>query len=164
MSTGDYIAVGAILIAFLSAYYARQARDAARKANVIAVRENRRPLRLAVFLSALQFCRYCAEYVTLQHLGSATGTRDLVARIDAFKWEVEQHGHLDMADVERRITELINAAWCLQRLLDRISGGQNVPLDKAYATAEAQREAVSDWFAAQANELRSLFRPYLADA
>ena len=49
MNTSDYIAVVAILVAFLSAYYTRQARDAARNANKIAISEGRRPLRLAVY-------------------------------------------------------------------------------------------------------------------
>ena len=164
MNTSDYITVGAALMAFLSAYYARHAGDAARKANEIATRESRRPLRLAVYQAAALFARYCGQYFTLQCIGEVNGTGNLVARIDTFKWEVEQHGHLNMPDVERRIEELINAAWRLQRLLDRLADGQNESIEPVYATAEENREAVSVWFGEQDGELKELFGPYLADA
>ena len=164
MNTSDYIAVGAVLMAFLSAYYTRHARDAARKANEIAIRESRRPLRLAVYQAAALFSRYCGQYFTLQCIGQVKGTRDLVARIDTFKWEVEQHGHLNMPEVERRIEELIKAAWRLQRLLDRLAGGQNESIEPVYSTAEENREAVSDWFGEQDHDLKELFRSYLAEA
>ena len=164
MNISDYIATIAALVAFLSAYYTRHARDAARKANQIATRESRRPLRLAVYQAAALFSRYCGQYLTLQCIGQAKGTRELVARIDTFKWEVEQHGPLNMPEVERRIEELIKAAWRLQRLLDRLAGGQNESNEPVYATAEENREAVSDWFAEQDRELKELFGPYLAEA
>ncbi len=164
MNTSDYIAIAAVVVTFLAAYYSRQARDAARKANEIATRESRRPLRLAAYQASALFSRYCAQYFTLQSLGQVKGTRDLVARIDTFKWEVEQHGPLNMPDVELRIAELIRAAWSLQRLLDRLAAGQNESLDPVYSTAEENREAVSDWFAAQDRELKELFSPYLAEA
>jgi len=45
----DFIALAALLVAALSAIYARGARDAAKRANEISTRESRRPLRLQVF-------------------------------------------------------------------------------------------------------------------
>ena len=164
MSRSDLLAIAALLIAGLAAFYARGARDAVAKANKITVHESRRPLRLAVFQAMFQFSHYCSTYWTLYHLGAVNKARDLVARIETFKWEIEQHGHLDMPDVEAKVKELISNAWNMQRLIDRIAGGQNEPLDRTYATAEENVEGLVERFASENLELKTLFRPYLARA
>ena len=164
MSSSDLLAIAALLISGLAAFYARGARDVAAKANKISAQESRRPLRLAVFQAMFQFSHYCSTYWTLYHIGAVDKARDLVARIDTFKWEIEQHGHLDMPDVEARAKELISKAWNMQRLIDRIAGEQNDPVDRTYATAEENIGGIVDWFATENRELKALFRPYLAEA
>lgn len=163
MNTSDFIALGAVLIAFLAAYYARHSRDAARRANKIAVHESRRPLRLAVFQSMTLFAQYCSKYVTMVHMESVKGTRDLVARLHTFKWEIEQQGELGMPEVSSKAQEFINGAWQMQRLLDRIAGGHPAAMDAAFASAEEQIDALVEWFGAQDRELKDVFRPYQAE-
>src|SRR3972149_722439 len=140
MQTSDLIALAAVLAALLSALYARHARDTARRANDIAIHQNLRPV------------------------GAANGTRYLVAQIDSFKWEIDHHGPLAMPDVESKASDLEKRAWRLQRLLDRIAGGQNNPHDPGYATAEDNVHGLVDWFANEHRDLRKLFQPYLGVA
>jgi len=142
IKVSDVIAAIALLISVLSAIYARGQRVAAERANLIAVRESRRPLRLQVFQSMHHFSRYCSTYWTLYHMGQVNRSRDLTKRIDTFKWEIEQHGHLDMPDVEGKAKDFVNGAWKLQRLVDRIAGGKNNPHDGEYATAEENVEGL----------------------
>lgn len=163
MLSSDLIAIAALLIAGLAAFYARGARDAAARANKIAVHESRRPLRLAVFQAMFQFSQYCSTYWTLYHMGAVNKARDLVARIETFKWEIEQHGHLDMPDVDAKVKELISNAWSMQRLIDRMAGGQNEPVDRAYGTAEENVQGLVQWFADENRELKTLFHPYLTE-
>ena len=59
---------------------------------------------------------------------------------------------------------LVNGAWKLQRLVDRIAWGQNNPHDREYATAEENVEGLVDWFDKENRELKALFQPYLAAA
>lgn len=160
----DIIAAFAFFISVLSVFYARGQRRAAERANFIAIRESRRPLRLQVFQSMHHFTKYCSKYWTLYHMNEVNRTRELTERIDNFKWEIEQHGHLDMPDVEEKVNAFINGAWKLQRLVDRIANGQNNPHDREYATAEENVKGLTDWFAEQNCELKSLFQPYLAVA
>src|ERR1039457_5485437 len=104
MQNSDLIAIGSALIALLSVVYARhtgnaaqKANEIARKANDIAVHNSLRPARLEVYRSMMDFAQYCSTYWThwtLEHLGPVKGTRDLVERIDSFKWEIEQQGPL----------------------------------------------------------------------
>lgn len=162
MSNSDLIAYAAVLAACLAALYARHASDAARKANEISEYWQRRPLRLAVFQSMTQFALYCSTYVTLCHMKAVHGTRDLVSHIDMFKWEIEQHGPLAMPEVEAKVEEFVKCAWQMQKLLARIAGGQENPLDQAYSTAQENLDAVVDWFAEQNCELRKLFDELLA--
>ena len=164
MPDSDLIAYAAVLAACLAALYARHARDAARKANEISEYWQRRPLRLAVFQSMTQFALYCSTYVTLHHMKAVHGTRDLVSHIDTLKWEIEQHGPLAIPEVEAKVEEFVKGAWQMQRLLDRIAGGQNNPLDQAYPTAQENLDAVVNWFAEQNRELRTLFNEHLAGA
>lgn len=133
MPTSDLIAIAAVLIALFSAEYARRsgnaaqkANEIARKANEIAVRNSLRPARLEVYRSMMDFAQYCSTYWThwtLEHLGPVIGTRDLVERIDSFKWEIEQQGPLHMPDVETKASEFQRKAWQIQRLLDRLAVG-----------------------------------------
>ena len=97
-------------------------------------------------------------------MGEVRRSRELVARIDTFKWEIEQHGHLDMPDVEEKAHKFVQNAWKMQRLVDRIDGGQNNPHDRQYATAEENVEALVDWFGEENRELKNLFAPYLSAA
>jgi len=57
-----------------------------------------------------QFAQYCSMYVSLHHIKAVNGTRDLVARIDTFKWEIEQQGPLGMPEVEAKVREFVNGA------------------------------------------------------
>lgn len=164
MMDSDLLAIAAALVAFLSALYARHTRDAARKANEIAIHNILMPLRLEVYRSMQDFAHYCATYRTLWHLGAVKGTRDLVGRIDSFKWEVEQRGPLAMPSVENKIAEFQRKAWQIQRLLDRLSAGQNNPEDQAYKTGEENMDALVEWFANERKALRATFQPYLGEA
>lgn len=89
------------------------------------------------------------------------GTRDLVEQIENFKWEIDQHGSLAMPNVEDKATQLEKKAWQMQRLLDRIAGGQNNSHDRVYNTAEENLDGLVDWFATEHRQLKTLFQPYL---
>jgi hypothetical protein len=160
----DAIAGGAFLVAILSAIYARGARLAAERANQIATRESLRPLRLQVYRAMHQFAHYCSTYLTLYHLQQVKGTRDLTDRIDSFKWEIEQHGLLGMPEVDERARQFVNGAWKMQRLIDRMAGGQNNPHDPPYATAQDNLHGLIDWFAEERRGLKELFAPYMSAA
>lgn len=164
VSITDLIAIAALLVAILSAIYTRGARDAANRANEISTRESRRPLRLQVFQAMHQFSHYCSTYWTLYHMGEVKRSRELTSRIGTFEWEIEQHGHLDMPDVEAKAKQFVLTAWKMQRLIDRIAGGQTEPHDRQYASAEENIEALVDWFAEENRELKTLFQRYLSAA
>lgn len=97
----------------------------------------------------------------MQHLKMVQGTNDLTNKIDTFIWEVEQHGPLDMPEVENLVENARKKAWQLQRLLDRLTGPNARPLDKKFETAEDNLDAVIDWFASNEKELKDMFEPYL---
>jgi hypothetical protein len=164
IKVSDVIAAVALLISVLSAIYARGQRTAAERANRIAVSESRRPLRLQVFQSMHHFSKYCSTYWTLYHMGEVNRGRELTERIETFKWEIDQHLHLEMPEVEEKATSFVNGAWKLQRLVDRIAGGEHNPYDREYATAEENVEGLVDWFAKENRELKTLFQPYLVAA
>jgi hypothetical protein len=164
LSLTDAIAGCAFLIAILSAVYARGARIAAERANEISTRESLRPLRLQVYRAMHQFAHYCSTYWTMYHLEQVKGTRDLTERIDSFKWEIEQQGHLGMPEVDERANQFIKSAWKMQRLIDRMAGGQNNPHDPPYETAEDNLHGLIEWFANERGELKVLFGPYLSAA
>jgi len=161
MPNSDLIAIAAVLAALLSALYARHARDVARRANDISIQQTLRSLRLAVYQSMKQFSHFCTTYRTLQHVGAVNGTHDLIEQIESFKWEIDQHGPLAMPDVEDRASQFDKKAWQMQRLLDRISGGQNNPHDPIYNSAEDNLNGLVDWFATEHRQLKTLFQPYL---
>lgn len=160
----DVIAIIAMLISILSAIYARGQRSAADLANRIAVCESRRPLRLQVFHSMHDFSKYCSSYWWRYRQNEVNRSQELMERIDTFKWEIEQHGQLDMPDIDEKAKAFVNGAWKLQRLIDRIAGGQNNPHDREYATAEENVEALIEWFAKENSELKACFQPYLRAA
>jgi hypothetical protein len=162
MTTSDWIAAFAALIAAAAAIYAKGAKDEAHKANQISIYNALRGGRLAVRTAMDEFSRFCCSYVTLQHVGTVNGTRDLVAQIESFQAEVAGYGPLGMPDVERLCDEMVKAGWRMQRVLDRISGGQQTPHDRGYATADDNRDGIADWFGEQRKRLPDLFRPYLA--
>lgn len=89
------------------------------------------------------------------------GTNDLTNKIDTFIWEVEQHGPLDMPEIEDLIEASRKKAWQLQRLLDRLSGPNAQPLDSKFETAEDNLYAVIDWFGEKEKDLKDSFEPYL---
>lgn len=163
-SNSDLIATAALLIAGVGALYARGARNAAARANEISLHESRRPLRLLVFQAMHQFSHYCATYWTLYCMGEVKRSRELTARIDTFKWEIEQHGHLDMPEVDAKVQQLISSAWKMQRLIDRIAGKQTESMDRAYASAEENVQGLVERFAKENSELKALFQPYLTAA
>lgn len=161
MQISDLIAVAALLAALLSAWYARDSRDANRRANDISVHQTLRPLRLAAYQIMRQFSDYCVTYRTLQHVDAVRGTHNLVEQIENFKWEIAQLGYLGMPVVEEKSTQFVNKAWQMQRVLDRIAGGQNIDLDSARSSDEQNLDHLVDWFDAEHRQLSMLFLPYL---
>lgn len=161
MQRSDLIALAALLVAAPAAWYARQARDAARTANDISVHQHLRPLRLAVYQTMNEFAHFCSTYRALQYVKAVNGTRDLVEHIESFKWEIDKYGPLAMPDIEKKVEEFQSKAWQLQRVLDRIAGGQNNPLDQAYDSAKENLDGLVDWFSNEYRGLRTSFQPYL---
>jgi hypothetical protein len=161
LGTSDLIALAAIGVALLSALYARRAAGHAQRANEIAVQIALRPSRLALFTSIVEFLHFCSTYRTLQSIGQVKGSADLVTRLDRFKWEIAQHGPIEMPKVEDLIQETNNKAWQLQRLSDRLGGPDPKPLDSAFPTAEENLDGLMDWFALQEKGVPTLFEPYL---
>lgn len=162
MSVAVGIAILALLVSVLSALYARRTVQVARRANAISLHWQQRPLRLEVFRSTWSFADYCSGYYTLWHLKAVSGTRDLVSRIDAFKWETLQHGPLAMPEVEELAKQMVSSAWNMQRLIDRIAGGHHETMDSAHESADAHLSSLIEWFALQRDGLRSKFGAYLA--
>lgn len=147
----------ACVIALLSAFYARKSRD-------ISVHQNLRPLRLAVYKSMTEYAHYCSTYRTLQHVKAVEGTRDLVERIETLKWEIEQYGPLNMPDVEKKALEFQNKGWQLQKVLDRLAGHDNRPLDMQFVTLEDNMHSITNWFAQEQKDLKVMFAKYLTIA
>jgi hypothetical protein len=159
--SGELISLLSVCVAALSAVYARWAARLARRANEIAVETELKPRRLVVYASLRNFLHFCSIYGTMQSVKSIDGTRDLVAEIEAFGWEIEQHGPLDMPEVDTLVKIAIKNAWQLQRVLDRIAGPNPTPIDSVYASAEDNLDGLVEWFASRKGELRNLFDPYL---
>lgn len=151
----------ACVIALLSALYARKSREIAQEANVISVHQNLRPLRLAVYNSMKVYAHYCSTYRTLQCVKAVEGTRDLVERIETLKWEIDNYGPLNMPDIEQKAIEFQNKGWQLQRVLDRLAGNDNRPLDRQYETLEDNMHGITDWFAQEHKDLKVMFVKYL---
>lgn len=164
METSDLLALAALLVAILSAVYSKHAIAASKRSNEISTHHQLRPLRLAAYNSMRAFARFCETYSTMLHGGAVDGTRDLVNQIESFKWEIDQHGPLEMPEVEEKASEFQSKAWQLQRVLDRIAGRQNQPLDREYETAEDNRDGLVEWFHNEGRNLSELFTPYLSGA
>jgi hypothetical protein len=97
----------------------------------------------------------------MQSLKMVQGTRDLVSKIYTFKWEVEQHGPLDIPEVENLIENAQKRALQLQRLIDRLSGADAKPIEKGFETAEDNVDTIIECFDAQEKALKDMFEPYL---
>lgn len=162
MTTSDALALAALLASLLSALYARHANKMAKKGNADALHWQQRPLRVEVFRSMWNFADYCSTYFTLFHLKAVNGTRDLTSRIDSFKWEMIQHGPLEMPEVEKLQSEMISAAWNMQRLIDRIGGGYHETMSKDFATADDHLHHLIDWFTGSRDGLKETFNSYLS--
>lgn len=161
MERSELIALLSVCFAALAALYARWAVTQARRANAIAVQAELKPRCLSVLASVKNFLHFCSTYTTMLSLKMVQGTRDLTAKIDTFKWEVEQHGPLDMPEVENLIENARKNAWQLQRLIDRLKGPDAKPVESGYESAEDNLDAIIEWFAAQEKGLKDIFEPYL---
>lgn len=161
MERSDLIALLSVCFAALAALYARWAATQARKANAIVIQAELKPRRLSVYERVKDFLHFCSTYTTMQSLKMVQGTRDLVEKIDTFKWDVEQHGPLDMPEVENLIENARKKAWQLQRLIDRLEGPDAKPVEKGFETAEDNVDAIIEWFAVKEKELKKIFEPYL---
>ena len=165
MLDSDLISFAAVLVACLAAIYARHACDAARKANELTVYLQRRPLRLAVFQSMTQFAQYSSTYVTLNHLKVVNGTRDLVARIDTFEWEIEQHGPLAMPEVEAKVEEFVTSKLpAVTDDLKKLEGLKDNPVVLALLNAVHVPVEALGGPVAVLNELEKLYKPDTAIA
>lgn len=166
MTISDLIATAALIVALTSLWYARGSRDAAQKANRIATQNNLRQSRLEVYQLMIRFSDFCGTFYTLWHFDDPSpvkGTRNLVNQIDNFDLEIELLGPLAMPNVEIKISDFRNNAWKMQRLLDRLAAGSNIPEDRNYQTGKENLEAIVDWFANEKKELKAIFQPYLGE-
>lgn len=165
-SRSDLLSLAALAVAWLSAVYARRQSQEARRTNQITVHEARRPHRLAVYRALVQFSLYCSKYVTLNHIGEVSGSRELVSSIDRFKWEVAQEGELDMPEVDALVKQLVNQAWKIQRLIDRLEPEQvraDSTVDQLRALEDELHE-LHDWVGRQPSNIKTLFARYLGEA
>jgi len=155
------ISLLACLIALVSAYYARKSRDIAVDANKISIHHDLKPARLAVYIRLRDFADYCCKYYTSLCIRSVKGTNELTSKIAELKWDIDNYGPLGMDDIERKAEEFQKKAWQLQRVLDRLDGDDNRPLDKGYEDIEDNLHALTDWFAQEKKDLKQLFEKYL---
>ena len=153
----------ACAIALLSAYYARKSREIAQEANKISVQQNLRPLRLAVYNLMKEYSHYCSTYRTLQCNKAVEGTRDLVERIERLKREIDNYGHLNMPDIEKKALEFQSKGWQLQRKLDRLEGHGHKPHNEEFEALEDEMHGITDWFAQEYKDLKGMFEKYLAN-
>ncbi len=163
LSVSDVIAIAALIIAIFSAKFSRDAKISAQKANDIAVHNNLRSSRLEVYRSMLDFAQFCCKYPTKWHENPVPteGTRNLMQRIDNFKWQIEQQGPLALPLIENKIKEFQNKANQMQILLDRLAANRNEPRDQNYPTAKDNLDAIVDWFATEQQELKNIFSSYI---
>jgi hypothetical protein len=161
----DVIALGALLVGCPSAVYARRQSVEATRTRIAATRESRRPQRLEVFRSMVEFCAFCGRYYTMYLMNVPKGTRDLVSEIESFRWQMEQRGPLEMPSVEAETKTLVSMAWRLQRHLNNL-GTQSAVVQTGIADPvnEAAVQELSDEFAAKRVSLQQVFAPYLNDA
>jgi hypothetical protein len=158
---GDKIALLVVCLSALSAEFARQAAIHAREANDSAVQSSMRAERLVIFRAISDFLHYCSSYNTMFSSKMVNGTRDLSDRIDGFKWEVRQHAFLHMSSVNGVIKTAIGNAHSLQRLLDRSTGPNPMPIDPECMDLKENIDKLVDWFSDQEKNLQNLFESYL---
>lgn len=161
MERSELIALLSVCFAALAALYTRWAVTQARRANAIAVQAELKPRRLSVLTSVKDFLHFCSTYTTMLSLKMVQETRDLSVKIDTFNWEVEQHGPLDMPEVENLIENARKNARQLQRLIDRLKVPDAKPIESRYKNAEDNLNAIIEWFAAEEKGLKDTFEPYL---
>ena len=161
MENSDLITLAAVGVAILAAIYARRAARHAQRANAITVHNALHPHRLAVFTALVEFLHFCSTYRTLQSVGNVKGTNDLMTRLDRFKWEVAQHGPLDMPEVEKVTKETTTKACQLQRSLGQLGEPSDSRADAEYFAEEDRMHELLDWFASQEKQAPSVFEPYL---
>jgi len=158
----DLIAMAAVLVAGLSALYARRQADEARKSRLSAERGARRPQRLEIYREMEEYCRYCSSYYTAYLQRTVPGTRDLTARIDRLKTAMEQGAIFDMPTVAEASEQLQGMGWKMQRHLDRIGHQARVGSSATEAAKDATAvEELVESFEKQRKELRNVFAPYL---
>jgi hypothetical protein len=158
------VALLACVIALVSAFYARKSRDISQQANNIAVHNNLRPSRLAVYNVLKEYSRYCSSYRTLQCINAVNGTRDLVERIGTLKSEIDNYGPLNMPEIESKIEEFQNMGWKFQRVLDRLSVFDAESNSEEYFNLEDQVHEITGWFSSENKTLILLFKQYLINA
>ena len=151
----------ALLISLLSCLIAVVSASYSRKSREIAIHNDLKPTRLAVYNSLRDFVDYCCKYYTLQCVQAVRGTNDLCNRIAELKWKIDSYGPLDMEDVEVKAEEFQKKAWQLQRVLDRLKGKDRSSLNKKYENIEDNLYGLIDWFANERNGLKQLFEKYL---
>ena len=157
----DLIALISALLAALAALYARWSVNQARRSNEIAMMAEQKPRRLSVYASLRDFLHFCSTYRTMQCMKMVEGTHDLVARIDSFKWEIKQHGPLDMPEIVTLAEDARANAWQLQRLLDSLPGLDARRIEQVSETTDNDIAAILEWFATKEKMLEGLFEPYL---
>ncbi|MDO9283182.1 MAG: hypothetical protein Q7T88_12455 [Methylotenera sp.] len=158
------VSILSALIAVIAILRANEANCLAAEANRIAKHYNLRPIQLNACNLVKDFSHYCTTYRTVFLQKMVSGTKELMDRRDAFKFEFEKFGPLEMPSVELKVSELLIKAAQLQRALDRSRGSDPKPLDSKYTTLEENIDAIADWFAEDEKTLPSLFKQYLDDA
>lgn len=161
MENSDLIALAAFGVAVLSVIYARRAVGHAHRANAITVQNALHPHRLANFTTLVDFLHFCSTYRTLQFIGNVKGTNELMTRLDRFKWEIAQHGPLDMPEVEKMTQESKTKTILLQRSLDRLGDPKDRNADPEYFAEEDKMHELLDWFASQEKQAPAVFEQYL---
>ena len=62
-------------------------------------------------------------------------------------------GEKKIRQIEKKIEKILNNAWQLQKLIDRLAGSNPKQVDPAYNTAEDNVDGLVDWFATEKKEL-----------
>lgn len=111
----------------------------------------------------LDFAQFCCKYPTKwrENPVPTEGTRNLMQRIDNFKWQIEQQGPLALPLIENKIKQFQNKANQMQILLDRLAKDHHAPWDQNYPTAKDNLDAIVDWFATEQQELKNIFSSYI---
>lgn len=160
----NIVAIVALIVALLSAVYARQSRQVAEKSNEISIQQNLRPARLKAFELMKTHAKFCMRYRTAQVVGTFTGTAALLDQCDDFRWELERLGPLEMPDIEALIPEFRGKGIRLQQALDRLNAKSLNSATDEYVSAEDDVHSIVEWFSAEEKALNSKFEKYLTSA